>query len=141
MCFEVLDISEDAGIRAYGSSIEELFASAAMGMYSFITDIEKINEKHEIDIEASGASPEGLLVAYLNELVFNFDAYGFIGKRVNILNLKANSSDCSLRAKIYGEEFDEDRHERHLLIKAATYHNLRLEKTADGWTAEVVFDI
>lgn len=141
MGFEILDISGDAGIRASGGSIEELFASAAIGMYSLITDIEKIDEKRGIDIAVSGSSPEGLFVSYLNEMVFNFDAYGFIGKRVDILKLKADFSDCSLTAKVYGEEFDEKRHDRHLLIKAATYHNLKLEKTGGKWTAEVIFDI
>ena len=40
-----------------------------------------------------------------------------------------------------GEEFDGGRHNRGLLIKAATYHNLCLKQSKVGWEAEVVFDI
>jgi SHS2 domain-containing protein len=46
-----------------------------------------------------------------------------------------------LKATISGEDFDSERHESKLLIKAATYHKLRIEKTDDTWEAEVIFDI
>ena len=79
--FEVIDISGDVGIRAFGKSIEEAFTNAAIGMYSLITNIEGIRESRKIIIETQSDSLEGLLVSYLNELIFQFDAYGFIGKR------------------------------------------------------------
>lgn len=31
--FEVIDISGDVGIKAYGKSLEELFVNAAAGIY------------------------------------------------------------------------------------------------------------
>jgi len=140
MKFEILDISGDVGIRAYGYSCEEVFVNAGIGMYSLITDIEKIDERQAIDIEAKGDSLEGLLVSYLNELIFQFDAYGFIGKRIEIVTF-SNQPSAFIKVKVYGEEFDPDRHERRLLVKAATYHNIRVEKINDKWEIEVVFDI
>ncbi|MBI5213827.1 MAG: archease [Nitrospirae bacterium] len=187
MQYEVLDISGDAGIKAYGKTCEEAFANAGMGMYSLITDIGNINERQEIGIEVKSDSIEGLLVSFLNELIFRFDTYGFIGNRIEVMSLKFGvtnktiskapspspspaggegnniapplrggdkgegdlcgftyevlSMSYELKAKIYGEEFDIDRHERRLLVKAATYHNIRVEKTGDKWEVEVIFDI
>jgi len=141
MKFEILDISGDVGIRAYGHSCEEVFVNAGIGMYSLITDIEKIDERQAIDMEAKGDSLEGLLVSYLNELIFQFDTYGFIGKRIEIMSLEFGVMSYGLKASVYGEEFDPDRHERRLLVKAATYHNIRVEKINDKWEIEVVFDI
>jgi SHS2 domain-containing protein len=76
--FEILDISGDAGIRAFGSDLPELFVNAGAGMYSLITDTGKVREKRRLEISAEGSSLEGLLVRFLNELIFHFDTYGFI---------------------------------------------------------------
>lgn len=138
--FEILDISGDVGIRAYGKTIEEVFVDAAIGMYSLITGIEDIKEEKTISVSIESHSLEGLLVSWLNELVFQFDAYGFVGKAISIEVLGYQPS-ALLKAAVSGEEFDIERHERKLLIKAATYHKLRIEKKESGWEIDVIFDI
>ncbi len=139
MQFEILDISGDVGIRAYGQTYEEAFINAGIGMYSLITDVEKVEERRAIDIEVSGESMEGLLVSYLNELIFQFDTYGFIGKRIEVRTF--SQQPFFIDAKIYGEEFDLNRHERKLLVKAATYHNIKVERINNELRVDVVFDI
>jgi SHS2 domain-containing protein len=135
--FEILDISGDAGIRAFGKDLTELFVNAGTGMYSLITDLTDIQEKKTIAISRQGCSWEGLLVSFLNELVFHFDTYGFIGKSLAVTALDMNN----VTANISGEEFNPERHKGKLLIKAATYHKLKMEKKGDRWEAEVIFDI
>ena len=144
--FEILDIYGDAGIRAFGRDLSELFANAGLGMLSLITDLEAIQEKKQLVISAQGSSLEGLLVSFLNELVFHFDTYGFIGKSISIEGLQAGTPDeggksYRLDASLTGEEFDPDRHKRGLLIKAATYHKLAIEKKDGHWEAGIIFDI
>ncbi len=85
--FEIIDISGDVGIRAYGKTIEDAFVNAAIGMYSLITDLEDIKEKKTISVSIESHSLEGLLVSWLNELVFQFDAYGFVGKTIMITEI------------------------------------------------------
>ena len=46
-----------------------------------------------------------------------------------------------LRATAWGEPVDRARHELSHEVKAITYHGLRVEKTPDGWLAEVIVDI
>jgi SHS2 domain-containing protein len=137
MQFEIIDISGDVGIKAYGRSAAEAYANAGTGMYSLITDISGVDELETVSFEVCGDSPEGLLVAYLNELIFRFDAYGFIGRRVETREIAGRS----IRVIVHGEEFDTDRHERRLLIKAATYHNIKVAQADGVWEVEVVFDI
>ncbi|MEW6676047.1 MAG: archease [Nitrospirota bacterium] len=145
--FTVLDISGDIGLRAYGEDIKDAFINAAIGMYSLITGLDAIEEEKTIDISVEGHSIEGLLVSWLNELIFYFDAYGFIGEKVTIneLTLPASQlpsfSTFQLKASISGEGFDPQRHESKLLIKAATYHKLRIERVNDMWEIDVIFDI
>ena len=135
--FEILDISGDAGIRACGRSLTELFVHAGIGMYSLMTDLNGILEKKSIEVTAEGRSLEGLLVAWLNELIFQFDTYGMTAKSIAITAWE----DYRITATLSGEEFDPERHEQKLLIKAATYHRLKVEKRGDHWEAEVIFDI
>ncbi|MDP2167210.1 MAG: archease [Thermodesulfovibrionales bacterium] len=135
--YEPMDISGDAGIRAVGKDLKEVFINAALGMYSLITDIALVEEKKEMSVTVTSSSSDGLLVAWLNELIFQFDTYGFTGKGISINELNGNRVNATVR----GEDFDPGRHEKGLLIKAATYHNLKIEKKDGLWSAEIVFDI
>jgi SHS2 domain-containing protein len=141
MRFEVLDISGDVGIRAYGKSSTDVLINAAIGMYSLITDLSKVYEKDAKSITVKADTFEGLIVRYLNELIFYFDTYGFIGKRIDVNSLNEEVGDFNVVTTVYGEEFDPERHERRLLIKAATYHNIKVEKINDELRIDVIFDI
>jgi SHS2 domain-containing protein len=135
--FEVLDISGDVGIRAFGTSKEELFIHALCGMYSLITDPGSVREKRSLEITLERGSVEDLLVSWLNEMVFHFDTSGFIGTNIELIDF----SEKKIRAVLSGEDFDPGRHEGRLLIKAATYHKLRIEKVRGIWEADIIFDI
>lgn len=135
--FETIDISGDAGIRAYGNTVEDVFVNAAIGMYSLITDLERIREEKEVPVKVESHSLDGLIVSWLNELVFLFDTFGFIGKKITIKTF----GDNRVTAGVRGEDFDPERHERRLLIKAATYHQLSIAKEEGLWVANVIFDI
>lgn len=135
--FEILDISGDVGIRAFGRDMQGAFINAAIGMYSLITNLNTIEEKSTINITVEDTSLDGLLVSWLNELIFYFDTYGFLGKKIEVRHL----SDNKIVTVVKGEEFDPKRHEGKLLIKAATYHKLRIEKKDGICEVEVIFDI
>lgn len=135
--FEILDIAGDVGIRASGENKQELFVHAALGMYSLITDTDELREETSIAVSVESDTLDGLLVSWLNELIFHFDTYGFLGKHIDVLEMSDNRID----AHLWGEEFDSKRHEGKLLIKAATYHRLRIEQKDHLWEAEIIFDI
>lgn len=145
--FEILDISGDVGIRVFGKDLLELFANAATGMYSLITDLSSIKEDRSVLISLESHSTDGLFVSWLNELIFHFDTYGFIGKRVDVSELICKTEEPGnlhcyrIKASVSGEDFDAVRHQGNLLIKAATYHKLKIVQTEEGWEAEVIFDI
>lgn len=147
--YEQIDISGDVGLRVFGESIETLFKNAAAGMYDLITDVSAIRETEKKEIVISAENYEDLLVQWLNELVFYYDTYGFTGKRFTVhIDTDAPPSppaktahSISLKAVISGGMFNPDIHERRLLIKAATYHNLTLRETNSGWEATIIFDI
>ena len=145
--YEVIDISGDAGIRAFGRSSGELLANAALGMYSLIVDPQTVRATGHIEVTVRHASLDGLLLAWLNELIYRFDVHGFLARDIVVMTSsstkKADAEDREylLGASLSGENFDPERHQGKLLVKAATYHNLKVEQNDDYWTAEVIFDI
>jgi SHS2 domain-containing protein len=50
-------------------------------------------------------------------------------------------TDAGLSGSAWGEPLDRERHQLEHEVKAITYHALRVDKTADGWLAEVIVDI
>jgi SHS2 domain-containing protein len=140
--FEQLDISGDVGLKIRGSGLEDLFKNAASGLFGLITDVSKIEGSEDKKVILNSESYDNLLIQWLNELVFLFDTYGFIGKKYSIKIDTENCADLfSLKAAVSGGVFNSEINESRLLIKAATYHNLSLKKINSQWEALVVFDI
>jgi SHS2 domain-containing protein len=145
--YEVLDISGDAGIRAFGMSPDELFAHAALGMYSLIVDPATVLPSERIEVSVRHALLDGLLLAWLNELIYRFDIRGFLAREIAVTISSSTEEGIGedrrylLVASLSGEDFDPKRHRGRLLLKAATYHNLKVEQRDGNWTAEVIFDV
>jgi SHS2 domain-containing protein len=139
--FEIIDISGDVGIRADGPTFGHALVSAGIGLYSLITDLEGVEERLTKDVEVEAETREELTIRYLNELVFLFDTYGLIGREIDVLRFPGNQGSVAGVFRVRGEEFDPARHERGLLVKAATYHNLTCALVEGRWLIEVMFDI
>ncbi|MFH0948839.1 MAG: archease [Elusimicrobiota bacterium] len=133
--FEIINHTADVGIIAYGKTISELFENAAYGMFSLITNPEKIKEQIIIPISGDAHDKEELLITFLNEILYYYQTKKMLFKRFEILE----SSETHLDANISGEKISEHRilHD----IKAATYHNLKIEETADGYKTQIIFDV
>jgi SHS2 domain-containing protein len=133
---ETLDISGDIGLRIQGNNPQELFENAAGCMSELITDTARIPATERKKITLTAESYENLLVLWLNELIFLFDAYGFIGTSFTL-----HMENTALRADISGGTMDARVHESRLLLKAATYHGLAVKRSHLEWEATVIFDI
>lgn len=135
--FEEIDATADLGIIAYGEDLKSLFSNAAEGLMSLMADRESIAESKSININITAKDREGLLIKWLNEIIFLKDTKGFLGRTFNITNL----SDNNLKADIHGEIYTPEKHELLSGVKAATYHNLKVEKINDTWQVRIIFDV
>jgi SHS2 domain-containing protein len=134
--FELIEHTADVGIMAYGADVKEAFANAARGMFSLIVESGEIREAERRDIEVTAPDAESLLVTWLNELIYLFDAENMLFSRFDITELEADQ----LRATVYGEPVDNTRHRLKMGIKAATYHMVEVQKN-NGSKVQVLFDI
>ena len=134
--FEIINHTADVGIIAYGADMKETFANAAKALFSLIAELDNVAEVVHRDIELTAPDQESLLVAWLNELIYLFDAEQIIFKRFDITQL----NQTHLKARSYGEKVDSSRHKLKIGVKAATYHLLKIDR-GNGGKAQVLFDI
>lgn len=134
--FEVIDHTADVGIAASGATLPELFSHAASGMMAFVIPPAQVRGVETRRVTAEADDREGLLVAWLNELLVLLNGDGFVPCEFRILEL----SDTHLEAEVSGEPVDPQRHRFRLDVKAATYHQLAVEHD-DGWHAQIIFDV
>jgi len=137
MEFEILEHPADIGFRVRAPNIAGLFERAAGAMLSIACEPANITPAGEYPFEASGSDVESLLVNWLNELLYWMD-----GKRIAIGEVRVTSVDPQYaRAVALGEPYDPARHRTRIIVKAVTYHQLKVEQTENGWCAEVYLDI
>jgi SHS2 domain-containing protein len=134
--FEIIDHTADIGLIIHGYSLKELFANAAAGMFSLMTDTDKIKPVIKHEIELSAGDTESLLIDWLNELLYLLDVNRVVFGKFEITEL----TDNRLKAVCYGEKINGN-HEIRREIKAATYHMLNLSKEGKGYKARVIFDL
>lgn len=135
--FEVLEHTADIGFRARGSTLEEMFEQAAAALVSIAMETGGIESRETYSIDARGEDRHALLVNFLNEVLWLHDGRRIAMARFRVLSL----SDESIEAEALGEPFDPACHTAKVIVKAVTYHQLRISKDDGGWWCEVYLDI
>jgi SHS2 domain-containing protein len=80
-------------------------------------------------------------VVWLNELISMFFAYKFLPAKYNIKITHDEPQYKVLEGALMGEQFNPYENKISREIKAATYHNLKIEKIDKKWQAEIIFDV
>jgi SHS2 domain-containing protein len=126
--FEILEHTADMGFRVRAAGSEELFANAAAALASITMDTSRAQplQRHPIHLETG--TVEERLVHYLNEVLWLIDGRGIAPARFE-------------PSALWGEPRDPAKHPPRLVVKAVTFHQLRVWQDAEGWGAEVYLDV
>jgi SHS2 domain-containing protein len=136
--FEFLDFATaDVCYKAYGKSIEEVYANAALAMFEAIVNTEQIEQKIVKELEINASDYESLMFNWLNELIFLVDVEGIAFSRFDV----RFEGEKKLTAMIWGEEIDPSKHELRTGVKACTYHLMEIGKIDDGYYAQILLDV
>ena len=136
-----LDHTADVGVELTAPSVSGLFAEAAAAFTDTLTDLDAIREHRSQDIVVSAPELDILLLDWLQELLFAFEAQNLLVHRADV-RLMGEPGAFELNGTVYGETLDPSRHGIKVLIKAITYHHLAVEeRRPDEWWARVIFDI
>jgi SHS2 domain-containing protein len=135
--YEQFPHTADIGVRVFGKDLKELFENAAFAMFDIIADLEGMTGETAETFEVEAADHEGLLVAWLDELLYIFYTKQLIFYKFHIEQL----GEGSLRASVVGRPIAANRNRLKTEIKAATYSDLKINKAADGYSVEIIFDV
>ena len=129
----------DVAFEATGSTLEELFSSAAFATTEVMVKIEDIEPKIERVVSLKNKDLEQLLFSWISEIIYLKDSDLLIFRQYD---LKIRSGEVyELEARLFGEIIDPKKHELMSDVKAATYHQFSLKKKDGQWILRMVLDI
>lgn len=137
--YELIEHTADIGVRIKAKTLKDLFVKAGVCLFDIIAE-RKSNLKIRLPktkcvIKQKAGDLEELFVNWLNDLL-SLSAT----KELIFVNFKIKRLDNkNLEAEVLGEDIKN--YKINTEIKAATYHQLKLEKKDTGWQAEVIFDV
>lgn len=135
--FEILEHPADIGFRAWGSTVAELFENAALALISIAGEVDPVEPVREYPLEAAGTDVESRLVAWLSEVLYWVD-----GRHIRFRRFRVTAMDgLRVVAVGLGEPWDGSRHHARLIVKAVTWHQLKVAPASAGWMAEVYLDV
>ncbi|MFW6373173.1 MAG: archease [Thermodesulfobacteriota bacterium] len=137
MNYTYIDHTADVGVHVKGTTPADLFSNAAEALFDQLVDRADLREVDSRRVRIIGEDRPDLMVNWLRELLYLWAGEDLLIKRVGIDAV----SESELAATLFYEPYDPERHEIKEEIKAVTYYGIRVDKTAEGWEAEIIFDV
>ena len=153
MGFEEISHTADWSVRVWAQDLPSLFAESARAMNSLSGTVTGKVPRVKRMFANEAPDAESLLVAFLSELVYYqeqenlaFDKFKLeVTKLALPLNF-ASGTIVSSAAVSKGKKLKVEMEGGPIAsvdkaIKAVTYHNLKIEKTNEGFETTIVFDV
>jgi SHS2 domain-containing protein len=139
--YDFLEHTADAYIAAYGRTLEEAFENAALATFEVMTDVNKVKPHVEDIVEVEARDQSALLYNWLEELLVRFEITNNLFSRFKISVIEKTSHGLRLKAKIWGDSFDPNKHTQRVGVKAVTYHRMEIVKEPEAVTVKFILDI
>ena len=140
--FRHLPHTADVLIEAWGRSLEEAYEYAALGVTEVMTDLKAVRPHEEVEITAEGFDLESLLYDWIEKLIVLFDSRQLLVSKVEVESIEMDPEGrYKLKAHVWGERYDPERHESRALVKAITYHMMDIRKDGELYMIRFVVDI
>jgi len=139
--FKFLDHKADAYVAAYGKTMEEAFENAALATFEVMTDTTKVGSTFEEIVEVEGFDEKALFYNWLETLLVKFDIAGNLYTKFNVEKIRRTPTGLKLKARIYGEIFDPEKHPSRVGVKAVTYHRMEIVEEKHQTVVKFILDI
>ncbi len=135
-----IDHTADILFRCEADTLNSLFEEAAVAVQECMADLTTVDEKLSREIKVEAKNVESLLFDFLDELLLYKDSEVLIFKSFEV-SISEKDGAFSLICVARGEEFDHEKHERKVNVKAITMHMFEVSKKENGWFCQVLVDI
>jgi len=135
MSFEEISHTADVKIRARALTLDALFTEAFLALMQVVYGTDRnVGIIKEIRIESDDI--ESLLCDFLSEVLFIAEVEGLVFSRADI-----TIDGMHLTAVLNGESFDPVRHSSGTEVKGISYSGLVIQKDANGYMLDILFDV
>ncbi|MEM3823637.1 MAG: archease [Candidatus Bathyarchaeia archaeon] len=139
--FEFLEHTADVYIAAYGRDLTEAFENAALAMFEVMTNTKNVNPKVNDVVEVVAHDEQALLYSWLEALLVKFELNEMLYSKFKIQSLTQTSEGFRLKAEIWGEKFNPEKHVQKVGVKAITYHMMEIIKKPGKVVLKFILDI
>jgi SHS2 domain-containing protein len=138
--YRMLDIATaDMAFEAFGKNLDDLFTNCGLAVTAVMTDPPSVKRKEAREFTVGGHDLPSLLFDYLTKILYFKDAEGIVFSGFSV-RVRKKDGGFSLSCTARGEALDRRKHELRTEVKAATYHQMKVEEKAGRWRAQVVLD-
>jgi SHS2 domain-containing protein len=136
--YRLIEHTADLAIIVDGQTLPDLLANLAYAICDLMVEAGTVERRVSVDLSVEADDLDMLVVDWANEILYRASAERLLLPEVD--RLKVN--DRSVRARGHGEPLDAKRHHWKTELKAATYHDLRIDRRPDGsLTVQMVLDV
>ena len=135
--YRIIEHTADTGFEVRGDTREQVFETAALAFFHIMWRVGQHKKSQPEVINITGIDSKELLVNFLEEFLYLYDAKGLVCTHVKVDKM----SDTMLRAQAWLQQFNDDRDRELLGVKAVTYHQLNIVEKDHIWVAQVFLDI
>ena len=125
------------GVWATGPTAGALLEGLGLGLFALMTDLRRVRPTESRAVSASAEDPSALVVAFLTQLLQQYETDRFLVRRIEARTLGQPAT--AVVATIEGEPFDPERHAARTEVKAITLHRLEFDPVRGR--ARVIVDI
>ena len=137
--FRYLEHTADAKFQAFGATLEEAFANAALAVASLMWDPAGVGAVRRETVHVGGNDLKQLLLAFLEEILYLLDTREFLLQGVEDIRIFPGRKGYELEA-VFAGDTGIGKHEIFGDVKAITYYDMRIE-TGDTPLVQVVVDM
>ena len=134
--YRFLDHTADVGIAAEARTLAELFGRLADGLAALLSDEHELKPDQVRAVRLQAESPEDLLLAWLQELLYWFSTDRFLP-----LAYEIEVTPTAVAGRVRGTLFEPARHQPGREVKAITRHHLQVARVRGVWHGQVIVDI
>ncbi len=134
MKYQFLEHTADIKFQVYGKTLNEVFENAILAIAEYLSRGQKIKPSKGRIMSVSGTDYESLFYNFMDEIIYLLDAENFITTKA-----KVTIRGYNLQAELFGDKASNYKDLDH--IKAATYAEMYIKKTDNGFEAQAVLDV
>ena len=126
----------DIGLRGSGPDKASAFAAIGLALTAVVTDPEHVAATDAVQIRCEAPNDETLLFDWLNALIYEMAVGKLLFRQFDV-----RIDGISLSAEVRGEPVDLTKHEPAVEVKGATYTEIRVDETDEGWMTQCIVDV